>query len=183
MPPASFPTLFCGGCSDSPDVRELQRLASPLCLRPGNTIFSEGELAETAFGLSQGVVRLYKLLPDGRRQILSFALPGDFLGMPLAERHSFSADAIGEVSLCRFSRVVLTKFMQSSPAIMRLLIDFATHELDRAQNQLQLLGNGSAEEKVAIFLLNCATDWRVSRCFRKLCRSRCGARILQIFSV
>lgn len=156
MPQASFPTLFCGGRSDSRDVRELQRLASPLYLRSGNTIFSEGEVAETAFGVSHGVVRLYKLLPDGRRQILSFALPGDFLGMPLAERHNFSADAIGEVSLCRFSRQTLAQFIQSSPTIMRLLIDFATHELDMAQNQLQLLGNGSAEEKVAIFLLT----WR-----------------------
>jgi len=70
---------------------------------------------------SQGVVRLYKLLPDGRRQILAFALPGE--------------------------RDELTRFIQSSPNIMRLLIEFATRELDMAQDQLLLLGNGSAEEK------------------------------------
>ena len=101
-------------------------------------------------------MRLYKLLPDGRRQVLAFALPGDFLGMPLADRHNFSADAIGEVSLCRFSRDDLTKFIQSSPDIMRLVIEFATRELDMAQDLLQLLGNGSAEERVAIFLVS----WR-----------------------
>lgn len=156
MPRALFPTLFCGTAADALELRELQRLATQVYFRSGRTIFSERELADTAFGLSQGVVRLYKLLPDGRRQVLAFALPGDFLGMPLAERHNFSADAIGEVALCRFPRDDLAKFIQSSPNIMRRIIEFAIRELDMAQDQLLLLGNGSAEEKVAMFLVG----WR-----------------------
>ena len=156
MPRAFFLTLFCGATPDALELRELQRLATQVYFRAGKTIFSEGELANSVFGLSQGVVRLYKMLPDGRRQILAFALPGDFLGMPLADRHKFSADAIGEVALCRFSRDDLTKFIQSSPSIMRLLIEFSIRELDMAQDHLLLLGNGSAEEKVAVFLVS----WR-----------------------
>jgi CRP/FNR family transcriptional regulator, anaerobic regulatory protein len=156
MPRALFPTLFCGAAVNAPELRELQGLATQVYFRSGRTIFSESELADSVFGLSQGVVRLYKLLPDGRRQVLAFALPGDFLGMPLAARHNFSADAIGEVALCRFSRADLRKLVQSSPDIMRLMIEFATRELDMAQDQLLLLGNGSAEEKVAIFLVS----WR-----------------------
>jgi CRP/FNR family transcriptional regulator, anaerobic regulatory protein len=156
MSRAFFPTLFCGATSDPLELRDLRRLATPVYFRAGKTIFSEGEQADSVFGLSQGIVRLYKLLPDGRRQILAFALPGDFLGMPLAVRRSFSADAVGEVALCRFSRDELTKFIQSSPNMMRRMIEFATRELDMAQDQLLLLGNGSAEEKVAIFLVS----WR-----------------------
>ena len=156
MPRAFFPTLFFGDAADARELRELQGLATQVFLRSGTTIFSEGELVDSAFGLSQGVVRLYKLLPDGRRHVVAFALPGDFLGMPLADRHNFSADAIGEVALCRFSRSDLTGFIQSSPNIMRLMIEFATRELNMAQDQLLLLGNGSAEERVAIFLVS----WR-----------------------
>jgi CRP/FNR family transcriptional regulator len=156
MPRAFFPKLFCGETCDALELRELQKLATQVRFRPRKTIFSEGEAADNVFGLSRGVVRLYKLLPDGRRQILTFALPGDFLGMPFADRHSFSADAIDEVSSCRFSRDQLTQLIRSSPNIMRLLIEFATRELDMAQEQLLLLGNGSAEERVAMFLVN----WR-----------------------
>jgi CRP/FNR family transcriptional regulator len=156
MPRALFPALFCGDAANLLELRELQKLAIQVYFRSGKTIFSEREPADAVFGLSQGVVRLYKLLPDGRRQVLAFALPGDFLGMPFAERHNFSADAIGEVALCRFSRADLTEFIQSSPNIMRLIVEFAIRELDMAQDQLLLLGNGSAEEKVAIFLVN----WR-----------------------
>jgi CRP/FNR family transcriptional regulator, anaerobic regulatory protein len=156
MPRAMFPTMFCGAAATALELRELQGLATQVYFRSGRTIFSEGEPAASVFGLSQGVVRLYKLLPDGRRQVLAFVLPGDFLGMPLAERYNFSADAIGEVALCRFSRTDLKRFIQSSPSIMRLMVEFATRELDMAQDQLLLLGNASAEEKVAIFLIS----WR-----------------------
>jgi CRP/FNR family transcriptional regulator len=156
MPRAFFPTLFCGKACDEFELRELQRLATQVYPRPGETIFSEGDLADDVFGLSHGVVRLYKLLPDGRRQILSFALPGEFLGMPFADRHTFSADVIGEVALCRFSRREVTKFAQSRPGIMKLMVEFTARELDMARDQLLLLGNGSAEEKVVMFLVN----WR-----------------------
>jgi CRP/FNR family transcriptional regulator len=156
MPRAFFPTLFCAASLDAHELRELQGLATQVYFRSGRTIFSESELAENVFGLSQGVVRLYKLLPDGRRHVVAFALPGDFLGMPLADRHNFSADAVGEVAVCRFPRGELTKFIQSSPSFMRLMIEFATRELDMAQDQLLLLGNGSAEERVAMFLVS----WR-----------------------
>ena len=158
-----FPTLFCGESCDRRELAELRRLATHVGFNGGHTIFSEGERADSAFGLSQGVVRLYKSLPDGRRQVVAFALPGDFLAMPLADRFSFSADAIGEVSVCRFPREELKRLIQSSPNIMRLLIEFATRELQTAQDQLSLLGNGSAEEKVAVFLVNwCDRMARVS---------------------
>jgi CRP/FNR family transcriptional regulator, anaerobic regulatory protein len=156
MPRAFFPTLFCGKAANRTELREFRRLATQVCFRSGKTIFSERGLTDAVFGLSQGVARLYKLLPDGRRQVVAFALPGDFLGMPLATRHNFSADAVGEVALCRFSRDELVKFIQSSPNIMRLMVEFAIRELDKAQDQLLLLGNGSAEERVAMFLVG----WR-----------------------
>ena len=97
MPRALFPTLFLGDSADTLELRGLTLLATKVPLRAGRTIFEEGERAGCAFGVSQGVMRLYKLLPDGRRHIVAFALPGDFLGMPLAERYGCSADAIGSL--------------------------------------------------------------------------------------
>ena len=87
---------------------------------------------------------------------MAFAFPGDFLAMPLADRFSLSADAVGQVGVCRFPRGELKRFIETSPNIMRLLIEFAARELQSAQDQLMLLGSGSAEERVAAFLVN----WR-----------------------
>ena len=151
-----FPTSFCGEACDARELTELKRLATTIRFEGGQTIFSEGDEARSAFGLSHGVVRLYRLLPDGRRQVVAFAFPGDFLAMPLAERFTFSADAIGEVGVCKFPREELKRLIETSPNIMRLLIEFAARELQSAQDQLTLLGTGSAEERVAAFLVN----WR-----------------------
>ncbi len=151
-----FPTLFCRESCDARELAELTRLATPIRFDGGQTIFREGDVARSAFGLSQGVVRLYRLLPDGRRQVVAFALPGDFLAMPLGDRFSFSGDAVGEVSICRFPREELKRLIQTNPGIMRQLIEFAANELQSAQDQLTLLGNGSAEERVVSFLVN----WR-----------------------
>ena len=86
MPRALFPTLFCGETCDTLELQELQKLATQVHFSAGRTIFSEGELADHVFGLSQGVVRHYKLLPDGRRQITGFSHQGDFLGVPATGR-------------------------------------------------------------------------------------------------
>jgi CRP/FNR family transcriptional regulator len=156
MPRASdfFPTLFCGETCDARELAELKRLAAPLRFEGGHTIFGEGDPATSAFGLSHGVVRLYRSLPDGHRQVVAFALPGDFLAMPLADCFTVSADAVGEVGVCKFPRGALMRLIETSPNMMRLLIAFAARELQSAQDQLTLLGNGSAEERVLAFLVN-----------------------------
>ncbi|MDD9928584.1 MAG: cyclic nucleotide-binding domain-containing protein [Rhodospirillaceae bacterium] len=48
-------------------------------------IIDEGEAADYLFNVTGGTVRLYKLLPDGRRQITGFLGVGDFLGIALNE--------------------------------------------------------------------------------------------------
>jgi CRP/FNR family transcriptional regulator, anaerobic regulatory protein len=156
MPRAFFPALFCGEAADPSELQEFQKLAVQVRVAAGKTIFAEGELADTVFGLSKGVVRLYKLAPDGRRQILGFALPGEFLEIPINDSHRFSADSIGEVTLSRFSRTKLMHFVLSRPNVLRLLIEFANCQLEMAQDHLALIGRRSAEDKVSMFLAN----WR-----------------------
>lgn len=119
-------------------------------------IFLEGEPANNVFGLSEGVVRLFKLMPDGRRQIVALALPGEFLEMPTLNGHRHSATAIGEVELCRFPRDQLASYIRSNPRLMSLLLEFAARQLNMTQDHLLMLGKGSAEEKISFFLVT----WR-----------------------
>ena len=100
-------------------------------------------------------MRLYKLLPDGRRQIVGFALPGDFLGMAAA-RHGFSADAIGHVDVCKLSKTSFARFVENRPHLLRRINELAARELSEARDHMVLLGRRSAEEKVASFLIS----WR-----------------------
>ncbi|MGY4622821.1 CRP-like cAMP-binding protein [Bradyrhizobium sp. USDA 4486] len=100
-------------------------------------------------------MRLYKLLPDGRRQIVGFPLPGDFLGMNISGRHNFSAD-VGAVTVCQFAKTPFGRFIEDRPYLLRRINELAIRELSQARDHMVLLGRRSADEKVATFLLG----WR-----------------------
>jgi len=141
------------GALDETELSALESLARTSVFEPKQTLFAEGEPAESVFTVTQGMVRLYKLVPDGRRQIVGFALPGDFLGLAMANQYGFSADSITPVRVCRFSRTAFSAFLDHTPHLLRRLHDFATHELSLAQDQMVVLGRRNAEGKLATFLI------------------------------
>ena len=141
---------------DKAELRELEHLGRHVHFASCDTVFAQEDMTTSFYNLLEGVMRLYKLLPDGRRQIVGFALPGDFLGMATSARHSLSADAIGPVVVCRFSRTSFARFIEDKPHLLRRINEFAVRELSQAQDHMVLLGRRSAEEKVASFLVS----WR-----------------------
>ena len=68
------------------ELLTLEQMAQPAEFPARETLFLQGDEADSVYNITQGVARLYKLLPDGRRQIVGFALPGDFLGLAMRER-------------------------------------------------------------------------------------------------
>jgi CRP/FNR family transcriptional regulator len=138
---------------DDAELRELEHLSRHLHFASCETVFAQEEMTTSFYNLLEGVMRLYKLLPDGRRQIVGFALPGDFLGLTASPRHSFSADAIGPVAVCRFSRASFSRYSEDKPHLLRRINELTIRELSQAQDHMVLLGRRSAEEKVASFLL------------------------------
>lgn len=138
------------------ELREFEHLGRRVHFATGETVFSEEDIATSFYNLLEGVMRLYKLLPDGRRQIVGFALPGDFLGMNISGRHNFSADAIGAVTVCQFAKAPFGRFIEDRPHLLRRINELAIRELSQARDHMVLLGRRSADEKVATFLLG----WR-----------------------
>ncbi len=144
---------FCGVLNEE----EMPRLLSILQtsnIDPHGPIIDEGEPADYLFNLTQGAVKLYKLLPDGRRQITGFLFEGDFLGIAMNEKYAYSAEAVGQVSLCRFSRRKLEALLDEFPKLEKRLLGMASNELVQAQDQILLLGRKTAREKLVSFLLN-----------------------------
>jgi CRP/FNR family transcriptional regulator len=135
------------------ELREFEHLGRRVHFTAGKTVFSEEDTTTSFYNLIDGVMRLYKLLPDGRRQIVGFALPGDFLGMNISGRHSFSADAIGAVTVCQFAHAAFGRFIEDRPHLFRRINELAIRELSQARDHMVLLGRRGADEKVATFLL------------------------------
>ncbi len=142
-------------CDAIPDTA-LIRLGSTAIggvARPGAIFIEEGDPATSFFNITSGTARLYKLMPDGRRQITGFANGGNFLGLAVSEDYAFSAEAIDTVRYCRFPRSRLRALMRDFPLMEEQLLKVASTELVAAQEQMLLLGRKSARERVASFLI------------------------------
>jgi CRP/FNR family transcriptional regulator len=148
----------CASLSDD-ELLTLYAMAQETSFPAKQTLFSQGEHAHSVYNVTAGVVRLYNVLRDGRRQIVGFALPGDFLGLAMGETFGFSADAIDAVTVCAFSRPAYAALIDTKPHLLRRLHEFATHELTLAQQQMMLLGRRSAEERVVSFLQTMQERW------------------------
>ena len=143
----------CGSVADS-DLARLGALAEVVTLTPGAVLTREGDAAPDVFNITSGSLRVYKLLPDGRRQITGFLFAGDFLGLAIGEHYVFSADAIEPTTVCRFRKGPFRALVESSPPLEHMLLQRTSHELAAAQNQMLLLGRKTAIERMASFLLD-----------------------------
>jgi CRP/FNR family transcriptional regulator len=141
------------GVLDCDKLEQFKNLGWTLKLGSGQTLFHEGDPATRVFTLTRGTLKLYKLLPDGRRQITGFMHPGDFLGMSMDDEHPFSAEALEDAQLCWFPRNRFDDFVEEHGAMERELYRMTAHELAAAQQQMVLLGRKTATERLASFLL------------------------------
>ncbi len=156
----------CGSC----DVRRvavcgavgpelLPRLAAMALdrvLEPEQVLFDEGDPAESTFVVTSGMLKVFKLLADGRRQIVGFMVPGDFLGLAFGRLYLLSAEAVTPVGLCSFRRSQFLEFLDACPALEKEILLRTSTELAAAQEQMLLLGRKSATERVASFILSMA---------------------------
>lgn len=145
-------TSVCDAIPEA-DLAHLARAAMSGVARPGASFIREGDPAAAFFNITSGAARLFKLLPDGRRQITGFASPGQFLGLAMSDSFAFNAEAMATVHYCRFPRARLRALIDDFPAMEQRLLRVASAELVAAQEQMLLLGRKSAREKMASFLM------------------------------
>lgn len=134
------------------ELAAFKSLGAQMRIEAGQCLFHEGDPTDFVFNLTCGALKLYKLLPDGRRQVTGFLAPGEFLGITFGEEHAFTAEAIEASDYCRISRPRFEAFVESHADLERELFQIAAHELRAAQDQFLLLGRKTAAERLATFL-------------------------------
>jgi CRP/FNR family transcriptional regulator len=145
-----IPETFKGAKAD----KASQTAAVQQRVRPGQTLFAEGDDAGAVFELAQGIVKLYKLLPDGRRQITGFATTGSLIGFTGGDIYQYSAEAVTDVVASRYSSVQFNRLLDEAPGFARRVLAIRQNDFVSAQDQMVLLGRKTAAERIATFLLH-----------------------------
>jgi CRP-like cAMP-binding protein len=141
------------------------RLLETLCLREerfraGANIAIEGETPRSAFVLTRGMACRFRLMPDGRRQILTILIPGDFSDLHgfLLKAMDHSVAAIGPTRIAAIGREAVIDIIANHPRIGAALWWSAMQEDAMLRERIVALGRRSARGRVAYIL--CELVWR-----------------------
>jgi CRP/FNR family transcriptional regulator len=117
-------------------------------------VFCEGDPRTHVFRVEDGVIALSKLLSDGRRQIIDFAYPGDYIGLGVLPDHVFDAQATCSAKIRCLSTTALEHEAASDASLALKLYKAVSAELVAARSLLVSVGQKTAMERIAAFLVN-----------------------------
>lgn len=137
-------------------VGEMERLGVAMLCRKGQALVQEGDQAEYIYKVTSGALRAVRLLPDGRRYIANFLMPGDFIGLTEGDSYGHSIEAISDAGLLRYARSSFESLLDRDPRAGRRFFGVMCKELTAVQDRLLLLGRKTATERLASFLLGMA---------------------------
>ncbi len=119
------------------------------------TVFRPGKSSDDIHILCEGWAFTYFRLPDGRRQIFSFLLPGDIFSsrMIFGKEEYVSVASVTEVRYSRINSADLRREIVKNPELLKNAAKACAGADQHYLETVVDLGQRSAEERIANFLM------------------------------
>ena len=116
-------------------------------------LFVEGDPKTHFYQVVTGAVCLYKVLPDGRRQVIDFAYGGDIVSLSLGAIETFNAQATVATRLRCLPVSTLSGLAHRDPFLAMRMCEAMSDELAAVRDHLVSVVQRSATERLVTFLL------------------------------
>lgn len=125
-----------------------------LAVDKGSTVLVEGSHSAHLYTVLSGWGFRYKLMSDGRRQILNYVMPGDLLGLQgsLMGEMQHSVEALSPMLLCVFERDGLGELYRNHPGLAYDITWIAAREEQMLDENLLSIGRRTALERAAYLI-------------------------------
>jgi len=163
LPPVLHLDLRCANCParhhavcsalDDDHINELTAIMSHRHFSAGDEILHQAETSQLFAIIVSGIVKLTRMLPDGREQIVGLLSGSDILGDINSATSHDNAECVTDVELCCFRRKQFETVLDKHPELARHLLKKASDGLDQARDWMIVLGRLGAVEKLSRFLL------------------------------
>lgn len=162
---ASCQARINGLCGEIPPEALQMLAASKVCdrrVKAGQDLFALGDTSELIFNVVDGWIARYCLLPDGRRQILDFALPGAMLGFHsgMDSTMTHGAQALTDAVVCVVPQNAFDSICRQHPEVALRLASFMSREQNLWFAHLTSIGRRPACVRVAQLLLELFVRYR-----------------------
>ena len=140
---------------ESPELAFVSKFKKgELAVEKGATVLLEGNHSAHLYTLLSGWGFRYKLMSDGRRQILNYLMPGDLIGLQgsLTGEMQHSVEALSPMLLCVFERDQLAELYRNHPGLAYDITWIASREEQMLDENLLSVGRRSAIERAAYLL-------------------------------
>lgn len=147
-------------------LRDTAHRADPNDQAPGTklvigkrqVLFHAQQPAPSIYEVLSGGFMVYRLLSDGRRQIVDLALPGSLCGFAREQTHECSCEALVPSIVIAYDRAQLAHCDE----VAKRLSEKMEQQICALAEHIVLLGRRTTEERLATFLVQCAEIWRTA---------------------
>lgn len=164
---ASGPAAQCSSCAlrhlcmasnlDEPDVARLTDVVRNWrVVRQGQALYRAGDPFQSIYALRSGSFKTVVQHQNGKEYVSGFLLPGETLGLDgiCTESHTCDAIALEDSTVCVIPFQLLEALCREIQSLQQHVHRMMSAEIVREAGQMMLLGNLTAEQRVASFLLN-----------------------------
>jgi CRP-like cAMP-binding protein len=135
-------------------IDELAKEAEEISLKPGEYVFQENDKSDYVYIPETGSIMLERSTASGSRQIFAFLFTGNLLGLSEHAHYSFSAKTLTNSVVIRITKQMMKDVFNKYPAVAHRYHDVTAHILSLILDQLFIMGQKSAHQRLAHFLLD-----------------------------
>jgi len=131
-------------------------------LTRGDHLFRVGDTFQSLYAVRSGSLKTYATSEDGQEQVMGFHLPGELVGLDaIAEgHHPLAAKALETTSICEIPFGDLETLSTELPGLQHQLLRVMSQEIRDDEQNMVVLGQKSAEERLAAFLIGLSGRFR-----------------------
>jgi len=125
-------------------------------------LFHAGDSSSPIYAVSSGSFKTSIINSNGIEQITGFYLPGELIGLDAlgGSPPSSTAIALETSTACEIPPDDLDKLCETNQGLRRQLMRIVSKEIGREQQMMMTLGQMSADERLASFLIGLAHRYR-----------------------
>ena len=125
-------------------------------IKQGELLFENGETFTSLYAIRTGFFKTSVASEDGREQVTGFQMAGEIIGLDgiVSDQHTCSAVALEDAEVCVMPFDHIEDLSREFPVLQKHVHKIMSREIVRENGMMMLLGNMSAEERLANFLVN-----------------------------
>lgn len=135
------------------ELDKLEEYADQTKCNAGDYLFRQNAPSDNVYNVISGTVAIERVSNNGKRQVVSFLFPGDFLGITNSAHYDCAVRCLTKTELYKFNRKRLYSLAEELPHLKTNIAEISSRIFNRILDQLYILGQKKAHERLCFLFI------------------------------